>query len=271
MRCPRRAFAVGLALLLSPVASHADDICDPAKGTALRVVGVAANDTLNVRTGPTSSNALVARLAPGQVVTSTGRAAQAKGQCYTTCSGAEGGLNDTGRSIAYGCKAKGQIWYELRSAKGEVGWASGRYLEVGGNAVKPPVIEVLPPRPPTFEKRFSYLCGASRLDVSIYPGGGDGRCDDPGCLASGDSRAPCALPMVLRGRRRGAAARKLRACRMALARRDKGDLSAPLICASKGWPMTRGRDGCWRTLRVCNEDHTVSGSAQGGRANLPSG
>lgn len=166
-----RAFAVGLALLLSPVASHADDICDPAKGTALRVVGVAANDTLNVRTGPTSSNALVARLAPGQVVTSTGRAAQAKGQCYTTCSGAEVGLNDTGRSIAYGCKAKGQIWYELRSAKGEVGWASGRYLEVSGNAVKPPVIEVLPPRPPTFEKRFSYLCSASRLDVSIYPGG----------------------------------------------------------------------------------------------------
>lgn len=168
MRDHAFALAILLSAFVAPLVARADAICDPAKGTALRVVGVAANDTLNLRAGPTASNALVGRLAPGQVATSTGRAAQAKGQCNTTCSGAEGGLNDLGRSIAYGCKAKGQIWYEMRSPKGEIGWASGKYLEVGGQVAVPPIAEVAPP---AVEQRLSYSCGGSRMDVAIHTGG----------------------------------------------------------------------------------------------------
>lgn len=160
-----RVFALALALMMSQPA-FADDICDPDKGTAMRVIGVASNDTLNLRAGPTAADKLVGRLAPGQVATSTGWAAQAKGQCYTTCSGAEGGLNDTGRSIAYGCKAKGKIWYQVRTAKGVVGWASGKYLEVGPHAAVPPIAEL-----PVIERTYRFACGEmGRMTVAIYRG-----------------------------------------------------------------------------------------------------
>lgn len=161
-----RFLALALALFL-PQTALADAICDPEKGTAMRVIGVAANDTLNLRAGPTAADKLVARLAPDQVATSTGWAAQAKGQCYTTCSGAEGGLNDTGRSIAYGCKAKGKIWYQVRTAKGVVGWASGKYLEVGGHVAVPPIAEL-----PAVERSYRFACGdIGRLTVAVYRGG----------------------------------------------------------------------------------------------------
>ena len=159
----------GLTLfLVMAFPALADDICDPAKGTGLRVAGVAANDTLNVRSSPTASAKLVARIAPGEAgVSATGRAAWAKGQCTTTCSGAEGGLNDIGRSIAYGCKAKGQIWYEVRTAKGAIGWASAKYLEPGKMVAVPPIAEV-----PTVEKRLRYSCSpGGAMTVQIYRGG----------------------------------------------------------------------------------------------------
>lgn len=66
-----RFLALALALFL-PQTALADAICDPEKGTAMRVIGVAANDTLNLRAGPTAADKLVARLGPDQVATSTG-------------------------------------------------------------------------------------------------------------------------------------------------------------------------------------------------------
>lgn len=47
-------------------------------------------------------------------MTATGRVAWAKGQCHTTGSGAEGGLNDTAGSIAHGCKAGGKTCLAIR-------------------------------------------------------------------------------------------------------------------------------------------------------------
>lgn len=169
-----RSFAL---LLLTALPAFAEAICDPARGTSLTVVGIAAYDTLNMRTGPASSYALVARIRPGeQGVTSTGRAARAKGQCETTCQGAEGGLNDTGRSIAYACKARGSIWYEVRRANGDVGWASGKYLDLAGAGAgggHVPVVPIAPAPPPDFEARLNYSCGADgRLALMIYRGGG---------------------------------------------------------------------------------------------------
>ena len=119
-------------LLIAAMPALAEPICDPARGTEMRIVGVASNDTLNMRSGPSSSYPNVSQIRPGERgVKATGRTAWAKGQCTTTCSGAEGGLNDTGRSIAYNCKAKGQIWYEVRRENGATGWASGKYIELG--------------------------------------------------------------------------------------------------------------------------------------------
>lgn len=157
-------------LVLSAFPALAEPICDPARGTALDVVGVAANDTLNMRAAPNASAALIARIRPGESgVTATGRVAWAKGQCHTTCSGAEGGLNDTGRSIAYGCKASGKIWYEVRRRNGDIGWASGKFLDLADDGM---VIEPPPPPKPEVEARLKYTCGsAGAMTVAIYKGG----------------------------------------------------------------------------------------------------
>lgn len=163
-----------LALLcLSALPTLAEPICNPARGTGLSVVGVASNDTLNLRAAPSASAALIARIAPRETgVTATGRVAWSKGQCYTTCSGAEGGLNDTGRSIAYGCKAGGKIWYEVRRKTGDTGWASAKFLDFAGDAV---IVEPPPPPPPPkpeVEATLRYSCGsAGALQVIIYKGG----------------------------------------------------------------------------------------------------
>lgn len=162
-----RALAV---LCLSALPALAEPICDPARGAGLSVVGVASNDTLNMRAAPSASAALVARIRPGESgVTATGRVAWSKGQCYTTCSGAEGALNDTGRSIAYGCKAGGKIWYEVRRKSGEVGWASAKFLDLAGDAV---IVEPPPPPKPEVEVVLNYSCGsAGAMKVAIYKGG----------------------------------------------------------------------------------------------------
>lgn len=155
---------------LSALPALAEPICDPARGTALSVVGVASNDTLNMRAAPSASAALIARIRPGESgVTATGRVAWARGQCNTTCSGAEGGLNDTGRSIAYGCKASGKIWYEVRRKTGETGWASAKFLDLADDGM---VIEPPPPPKPEVEARLNYSCGsAGRMTVVICKGG----------------------------------------------------------------------------------------------------
>lgn len=161
-----RAFTI---LLLSALPAAAQAICDPAKGTPLAVTGVAANDTLNLRAGPSASQALVSRIKPDEGgVTSTGRAAISKGQCLTTCSGEEGGLNDTGRSIAYSCKATGKIWYEVRRSNGAVGWASAKFLESTDDMV---IIQPQKPPGPVVEERQTYGCGkAGPMTLEIYKG-----------------------------------------------------------------------------------------------------
>jgi hypothetical protein len=160
-----RALALSLAFAL-PAAAEA--ICDPPRGTRLTVTGVAANDTLNMRSKAGASNPIVSRIGPNERgVTATGRSAWSRGQCNTTCSGAEGGLNDRGRSIAYGCKANGDIWYEVRRANGATGWASARFLDIasGGGTTAP--------AKPVIEKRASFTClTGGPMTVEIHRGGG---------------------------------------------------------------------------------------------------
>jgi SH3-like domain-containing protein len=157
--------ALALCLTLA-VPAEAEAICDPPRGTALSVTGVAANDTLNMRREPSASARIVSTIGPNERgVTATGRTAWARGQCTTTCSGAAGGLNDTGRSIAFGCKARGDIWYEVRRSNGTTGWSSARYLDL---ASAPPTT----PSRPVIETRLTYSCGRSdRMTVEIHKGG----------------------------------------------------------------------------------------------------
>jgi hypothetical protein len=160
-----RALALALSFAL-PAAAEA--ICDPPKGTRLTVSGVAANDTLNMRSGPGASNPIVSRIGPNERgVTATGRTAWSRGQCTNTCSGAEGGLNDRGRSIAYGCKANGDIWYEVRRSNGATGWASARFLDIGSGG------GTTAPAKPVIETRAPFTClNGGPMTVEIHQGGG---------------------------------------------------------------------------------------------------
>lgn len=165
-----RSIALCLALCFSlSLPAGAEAICDPPKGTRLSVSGVAANDSLNMRSRPGASYPVVSRIAPDERgVTATGRTAWSRGQCSTTCSGAEGGLNDRGRAIAYGCKADGNIWYEVRRSNGATGWASARFLDLVSGPTTPPV-----PSRPVIETRANFTCGTrGRMAVAIHRGGG---------------------------------------------------------------------------------------------------
>jgi hypothetical protein len=161
-----RVLALSLAFALP---AHAEAICNPPRGTALTVVGVASNDSLNMRSGPSARDPIVSRIGPSERgVTATGRVSWAAGQCTNTCSGAEGGLNDRGRAIAFGCKADGNIWYEVRRSNGAVGWSSARFLDLARGTTPKPA----PPAKPVIESRLTFTCGTSgRMTVEIHRGG----------------------------------------------------------------------------------------------------
>jgi uncharacterized protein YgiM (DUF1202 family) len=153
--------------ILTTLPAAAEAICDPPRGTRLTVTGVAANDTLNMRREPSASARIVSQIGPNERgVTATGRTAWARGQCTTTCQGAEGGLNDRGRAIAFGCKADGNIWYEVRRSNGATGWASARYLDLASGTTTTP-------SRPVIERRVTFNCLSSgRMTVEIHQGGG---------------------------------------------------------------------------------------------------
>ena len=160
--------------LLTALPAAAQEICDPAAGTALSISGVAANDTLNLRAGPASSHPLVARIRPAEPgVTATGRAAWAQGECNTTCSGAAAGLTDAGRATAFACKARGDIWYEVKTAAGDTGWASARFLDLAAAPAPDDGMVIEPANPaPVIETRLTYSCAAAGpLVLAIHQGG----------------------------------------------------------------------------------------------------
>jgi hypothetical protein len=153
--------------LLTALPAAAEAICDPPRGTRLTVTGVAANDSLNMRSAPGARNPVVSRIGPNERgVTATGRTAWMTSQCNTTCQGAEGGLNDRGRAIAFGCKADGNIWYEVRRSNGATGWSSARFLDLASGGTPAP-------SRPVIETRATFACGTSgRLVLEIHQGGG---------------------------------------------------------------------------------------------------
>jgi hypothetical protein len=155
--------------LLTALPAAAEAICDPPRGTRLTVTGVASNDTLNMRSRAGASNPIVSRIGPNERgVTATGRTAWSRGQCTTTCQGAEGGLNDRGRSIAYGCKANGDIWYEVRRSNGVTGWASAAFLDLAGGGGGTST-----PAKPVIETRVRFTClNGGPMTVEIHQGGG---------------------------------------------------------------------------------------------------
>jgi hypothetical protein len=74
-------------------------------------------------------------------------------------------LNDRGRAIAFGCKADGNIWYEVRRSNGTTGWASARYLDLASGTTSRPTR-------PVVETRVTFNClTGSRLTLEIFQGG----------------------------------------------------------------------------------------------------
>lgn len=164
-----RLLAAALALGLATLPARADDVCDPVKGRGMAVTGVAANDTLNMRKSPSASAEIDERLKPGaKGLTSTGRSRQTTDACALACVAVGLGADKAALAVAKDCKARGRIWYEVRSAAGRTGWVSGRFI-LPGAAVAVPPISTLPA--PAEEPLYRYTCqNGERINVTLRAG-----------------------------------------------------------------------------------------------------
>lgn len=137
------------ALWLMAGAAAAGNVCLPDRGAVLSVTGVPAGNALTLRAGPGTDYPRVGDLVPGQRgLRATGRVHYLSRRCAKACADLLDGRGGSRlpRLIERECRAEGRIWYELRTGRGAVGWASARHLVQAGSAVPP--IGVLPPAPP---------------------------------------------------------------------------------------------------------------------------
>ncbi|MFN3294686.1 MAG: hypothetical protein ACK414_14745 [Gemmobacter sp.] len=161
-------------LMLSGLPATADAICRPEPGQSLRVVGVAANDPLNVRAGAGGTFKVLGTIRAGQPdVRATGRVAFLRDSCKLACSQLLNGI--AGGAIAsvieQDCRARGRIWYEVVTSRGLKGWASAGFL-LPGAATKPtppgtrPPIDPMPM--PTIDPVHRFSCmNSDRIVVTL--------------------------------------------------------------------------------------------------------
>lgn len=166
-------------LMLAAVPAAADPIvCAPPPGHRLAVTGVPGWDSLNVRAGPGTGYRVLGTVGPNaDHLVATGRVGFLSQLCRVACDQYRAGVPGFADIVERDCRARSQIWYELRTPGGMTGWSSARYLNVRPPAPRPPGI-IVPPHP-----------GGDRPIVSPPdPGGnGDRPVIDPPPPGPGDS------------------------------------------------------------------------------------
>ncbi|MDA9789669.1 LysM peptidoglycan-binding domain-containing protein [Amylibacter sp.] len=121
-----------ICLLGSPVWSN---ICVPEPGEKLKVVGVASDDTLNVRKGYTTKYRVVTELLPNQKSIEYVDVAYKSEVCSDLCAKHlaiiqnKGSIEASHGRIESECRSKSKIWYKILSNGGTQGWTSAKYLD----------------------------------------------------------------------------------------------------------------------------------------------
>ena len=119
---------VSFLFVLVTAVSASANICIPGKGNLLKVVNVASDDTLNVRSGWTTDYDVLFELTPDQVGIFYNEVAYKSEECLSLCRRYLRGEDDLQDTIKLKCRNKSKIWYRITLATGDTGWASGKYL-----------------------------------------------------------------------------------------------------------------------------------------------
>jgi hypothetical protein len=114
------------------------DTCFPEKGSKFKVTNVQPTDTLNVRTGETTSFPVIDQLAHNQTgIISLGEVKFKSNECMHKCEidktlGDNHASKDKNleKSIINECIGRSKIWYKIVTPNNVVGWASGKYLKL---------------------------------------------------------------------------------------------------------------------------------------------
>jgi SH3-like domain-containing protein len=146
------------ALIVSTGMAFADAkaICSPARGTVFAVTGVAKNDTLNMRAGPTTEDRVVARLkSTDRNVRFDGEIAYASKGCRNACTALQAGIKAAAALVPGECTTRSTLWYKVRDANGTRGWAAARFLKP---AAAVPVPKPEPAPPAVSEDSYNFRC-----------------------------------------------------------------------------------------------------------------
>ncbi|MDC1229643.1 SH3 domain-containing protein [Octadecabacter sp.] len=123
--------AAGLAaFLLTLLTGQANaDICQPTDQSVFQVIGVNSDDTLNVRSGPTTQYPVVAELGPTATnVRYAGDIFFKDDDCRLLCGRQVLGDTSVSATIQTQCLQRNQIWFMVQTPDNRIGWASSKFL-----------------------------------------------------------------------------------------------------------------------------------------------
>jgi LysM repeat protein len=134
--CKYQILRALFSLLLTCFSGSAawSNICVPEPGEKLKVVGVASDDTLNVREGYTTEYMVVTELLPNEKSIEYVDVFYKTEVCSQLCANhveiiQSKGFSETSHAqIESECRSKSKIWYKISSNGGIQGWASAKYL-----------------------------------------------------------------------------------------------------------------------------------------------
>lgn len=115
-------------------------VCVPDTRTELEVVGVAYNDTLNVRTGWTTKQPVLFELLPTEASIEFLDVVYKSAQCEQLCNAYQNGAAQLFSQISSSCRNRSLIWYRIQRQNGMEGWASAKFLA----EYPKPVVRVVP-------------------------------------------------------------------------------------------------------------------------------
>ena len=126
----RKMFRLLVFIFFSALASSvAANICIPDKENLFKVVGVADDDELNVRSGWATKYPVLFELQPDAKDIYYINHAYKSDVCLALCRSYLKGEKSLETIIAEECRNKNEIWYNIALEDGQSGWTSGKYLK----------------------------------------------------------------------------------------------------------------------------------------------
>lgn len=105
------------------------NVCDPDQSLEFSVSGVRADDTLNVRSGPTTEYPVVAELLPNEVgIRYGGDKYFLDWECQALCRKVSNGRPELFETAQSQCFQKNKVWFEIITPASTIGWVSAKYL-----------------------------------------------------------------------------------------------------------------------------------------------